>query len=247
MFDSSSPDFGLVFVILLAFYFRRSASTARPSILASPVPVTPVPTLQLVPRPERSSAPEFDYLNLLAESPTAKCLRVTAFTIALARHYGLTGHEVRVIAWAAYLRGVGYSGIPPEILHKQGPLTLAELRIKRGHCEHGYKILRKVTRLAASAEIVHAQHERWDGSGYPKRLRGEEIPLGARLLAVAEMLESITSRSGRSPSQAIAVARWEIELSSGHRLDPECVQMFLNMPTRIWSDLRREIGGRTPV
>lgn len=244
MSDTLAPDLWLpapVFMLGLARSFWRRQRPVRFRIPNPLTSVPPAPTLHLLPPLERTSDAAIDNLIHLLSPQTAESLRTTAFTIALARQYGFSDNEVRVVARGAYLRRIGYRVIPQEILHKQAPLTLAELRMKRGYCQHGYNMLRQISQLASSAEIVYAQHESWDGIGYPRGLRGENIPLGARMLAVADMLEAITSRSRRSEAQAIAVASWEIELCSGHRLDPECVQMFLGMPSHIWIDLRTAV------
>jgi HD-GYP domain-containing protein (c-di-GMP phosphodiesterase class II) len=89
---------------------------------------------------------------------------------------------------------------------------------------------------------VHAHREHHDGTGYPRGLRGEQVPLGARLIGMASALESITSHRPYREAESIHTAREKIESSSGRQFDPEVVRAFLSMPEDIWSDLRRQIS-----
>jgi HD-GYP domain-containing protein (c-di-GMP phosphodiesterase class II) len=113
----------------------------------------------------------------------------------------------------------------------------------REHCYHGYQILKKIPSLKEAAEIVYSHHEHHDGTGYPRRLKGEQIPLGARLVSVANTLDAITSDLPYRAAQSVKAAREEIYLCSGWQFDPDVVRTFLSMPTNIWGDLRREIEG----
>src|SRR6266513_2644879 len=106
--------------------------------------------------------------------------RVTAFTIAIARALGLSSDEIRVIARGAFLHDIVKMAIPDNILRKPDKLTPDEVTIMREHGFHGYQILKKIPFLAAAAEIVYSHQERFDGTGYPRGLKGEQIPLGAR-------------------------------------------------------------------
>ena len=99
--------------------------------------------------------------------------------------------------------------------------------------------------MAEPAEIVFSHHEHYDGSGYPRGLRGEEIPLGARLVAVANTLDAITSDRPYRPAQSVAAAREEIRCWSGRQFDPEVVQSFLAMPQNIWTDLSKAIDAQS--
>src|SRR5439155_21290899 len=113
--------------------------------------------------------------------------------------------------------------------------------VMREHCYRGYQVLKQIPFLAESADIVFCHHERYDGSGYPRELSGEQIPLGARIVAVANTLDAITSDHAYRPAQTFAAARQEIERWSGAQFDPAIVQTFLSMPENIWSDLRIQI------
>src|SRR4029077_5228127 len=115
------------------------------------------------------------------------------------------------------------------ILLKPGHLSPDEVVIMRQHCSHGYEMLRKIPCVAEPAEIVYSHHENYDGSGYPRGLKGKDIPLGARLVAVANTLDAITSDLPYRPAQSLSAAREEIRLWAGRQFDPEIVKLFLGM------------------
>jgi len=96
--------------------------------------------------------------------------------------------------------------------------------------------------LSEASEIVYAHQERYDGTGYPRGLRGEDIPLGARIFSVADTLDAMTSDRPYRAAQTISAAREEIIRFSGRQFDPEVVRVFLQMPDTIWEDLRKEIN-----
>jgi HD-GYP domain-containing protein (c-di-GMP phosphodiesterase class II) len=134
--------------------------------------------------------------------------------------------------------------IPDAILRKPGKLDAEEITIMREHCYHGYQILKKIPFLKEAAEIVYAHQEHYDGTGYPRQLKGEEIPLGARIFSVADTLDAITSDRPYRAAQTWAAARKEIEIFSERQFDPEVVTMFLSMPEKIWSDLRKDVDSQ---
>jgi putative nucleotidyltransferase with HDIG domain len=157
---------------------------------------------------------------------------------------GLTADQIRVIARGAFLHDIGKMAIPDAILNKPGALTPDEVAIMREHSYHGYQIVRKIPFLQEASEIVYAHQERFDGTGYPRGLKGEQIPLGARMFAVADTLDAITSDRPYRPAQTLTAAREEIQRWAGRQFDPEVVKMFLSMPENIWDDLRKEINSR---
>jgi HD-GYP domain-containing protein (c-di-GMP phosphodiesterase class II) len=142
------------------------------------------------------------------------------------------------------LHDIGKMAIPDAILNKPGALTPDEVAIMREHSYHGYQIVRKIPFLQEASEIVYAHQERFDGTGYPRGLKGEQIPLGARMFAVADTLDAITSDRPYRPAQTLTAAREEIQRWAGRQFDPEVVKMFLSMPENIWDDLRKEINSR---
>ncbi|HTC94005.1 MAG TPA: HD domain-containing phosphohydrolase [Terriglobales bacterium] len=185
-----------------------------------------------------------DALDLKDSETEGHSKRVTAFTIAIARAMGLSAERIRVIARGAFLHDIGKMAIPDAILRKSGPLSEEERSIMREHCFRGYQMLRKIPFLSEASEIVYSHQERYDGSGYPRGLRGEEIPLGARIFAVADTLDAITSDRPYRASQSIRAARDEIIRHSGSQFDPEVVRTFQAMPESIWQDLRKEIDAQ---
>jgi putative nucleotidyltransferase with HDIG domain len=185
-----------------------------------------------------------DALDLKDAETEGHSKRVTAFTIAMARHRGLSDDQVRVIARGAFLHDIGKMAIPDGILRKPGPLTAEEVSIMREHCYHGYQMLRKIPFLAEASDIVYSHQEKWDGSGYPRGLRGEEIPLGSRIFSVADTLDAITSDRPYRHKQTLQAAKEEIQRFSGRQFDPEVVTTFMSMPDHIWDDLRREIDNQ---
>jgi putative nucleotidyltransferase with HDIG domain len=167
--------------------------------------------------------------------------RVTAFTIAIARQLGLSPEQIRVIARGAFLHDIGKMAIPDAILRKPAALDPDETAIVREHCYRGFQILRNIPFLTEAAEIVYSHQERWDGTGYPRGLKGEEIPLGARIFSIADTLDAITSDRPYRPAQSVAAALKEIKAWRGRQFDPKIVDTFLSMPENIWGDLRKEI------
>jgi putative nucleotidyltransferase with HDIG domain len=167
--------------------------------------------------------------------------RVTAYTIAIARAMGLGSDQIRVIARGAFLHDIGKMAIPDKILNKPGKLDPEETAIMREHCYRGYQIVRRIPFLAEAAEIVYAHQEKYDGTGYPRRLKGEEIPLGARIFSVADTLDAMTSDRPYRAKLPHSAAKDEITQWSGRQFDPEVVKVFLSMPEHIWADLRKDI------
>ena len=167
--------------------------------------------------------------------------RVTAFTIAIARAMGISGDQIRVIARGAFLHDIGKMAIPDAILRKPGALDPEETAIMREHCFRGYQILRRIPFLTEASEIVYSHQEKYDGTGYPRGLKGDEIPLGARIFSVADTLDAMTSDRPYRAKLPLSVAREEIHRWAGRQFDPQVVKTFLEMPENIWDDLRRGI------
>jgi putative nucleotidyltransferase with HDIG domain len=181
-----------------------------------------------------------DVLDLKDKETEGHSRRVTAFTIAIAKRMGLKD-EIAVIARGAFLHDIGKMAIPDRILAKPGKLTPDELEIMKEHAYLGYKILSKIPFLSEAAEIVYSHQERFDGTGYPRQLKGEQIPLGARIFSIADTLDAMTSDRPYRKAQSVQAARKEIEAWSGRQFDPSIVEVFLKMPDSIWEDLRKQI------
>jgi putative nucleotidyltransferase with HDIG domain len=188
-----------------------------------------------------------DALDLRDEETEGHSRRVTAYTIALARAMGLDSDELRVIARGAFLHDIGKIATPDRILLKAGKLDAEEMAIMREHCERGYEMVRKIPFLREASEIIYAHQERFDGSGYPRGLRGEEIPLGARIFAIADTLDAMTSDRPYRKGTTFAAASEEIARCSGGQFDPGIVEVFLALPTESWAELRAETERLSPV
>lgn len=187
-----------------------------------------------------------DALDMRDAETEGHSRRVTAFTIAIARQMGVPSdsHEMRTIARGAFLHDIGKMAIPDNILRKPAKLTAQEFETMREHCFHGYQMVKKIPFLQEPAEIVYAHQEKYDGSGYPRGLKGSEIPLGARIFAIADTLDAMTSDRPYRPAQSIEAARKEIEAWSGRQFDPQVVKVFLAMSPKIFEDLRRQIDSQ---
>src|ERR1700735_3127097 len=169
------------------------------------------------------------------------CQRVTAFTITIARSMGVDPGLLRHIARGAFLHDIGKMGVPDSILRKPGPLTNEEREIMRKHCEIGFSVLERIPFLKEAAEIVLSHQECYDGSGYPRKLKGEQIPLGARIFAVADTLDAMISDRPYRKAATFAAARLEVKRCAGTQFDPAIVDVYLSLPDQLWEDLRAEI------
>ena len=170
------------------------------------------------------------------------CQRVTAFTITIAKSMGVDRGLLRHIARGAFLHDIGKMGVPDSILRKPGPLTTEEREIMRRHCEIGFAVLERIPFLKEAAEIVLSHQEMYDGTGYPRGLKGDNIPLGARIFAVADTLDAMISDRPYRKALPISAAREEIRRFSGKQFDPRVVEVFLSHPDRVWVELHDKVG-----
>jgi HD-GYP domain-containing protein (c-di-GMP phosphodiesterase class II) len=152
---------------------------------------------------------------------------VAQLAVAVGRRLGMDGEQLDELARAAELHDIGKVGIPDAILEKPGALDHGEWEFIHQHTILGERILSAAPALRPVARVVRASHERWDGRGYPDGLRGEEIPLAARIVNLCDAYEAITSdrcyRKGRTPE----FARAELIKEAGHQFDPAVVEAFL--------------------
>jgi response regulator RpfG family c-di-GMP phosphodiesterase len=168
-------------------------------------------------------------------------LRVTVYTRQLAQRLKLPESEIRAIEQGVLLHDIGKIGIPDELLSNPANLTGREWLLMRKHPEIGYRILSNIKFLHGAAEIVLHHHEYYDGNGYPQGLKADEIHLGARIFAVTNALDDLTSNCRSHPAISFKAAAVEIEKMSGIELDPQIVGGFLDIPLSAWKRLRREI------
>jgi putative nucleotidyltransferase with HDIG domain len=164
--------------------------------------------------------------------------RVVAYCLRLGKEVGLTDRNLITLEHGALLHDIGKIGVPDGILLKRGALTEDEWAHMRRHVEYGAQILRGIDFLEGATQIVSQHHERYDGSGYPHRMEGDQICLGARIFAVADAVDAMTSdrpyRAGRSFDDAAD----ELIRCSGAHFDPVIVQAFTQVPLDSWRELR---------
>ena len=165
--------------------------------------------------------------------------RVVNFSLRLGQELGLDAEQMRSLEFGSLLHDIGKIGVPDAILRKPAKLTEEEWVRMREHPLHGQKILRGIEFLEGAARVVAQHHERWDGSGYPLGMRGAQIDLNARIFAVADAFDAITSdrvyRAGRSYDEALA----ELETYAGLQFDPRVVEAFRHVPRDEWDEIRR--------
>ncbi|MFL5299075.1 MAG: HD domain-containing phosphohydrolase [Anaeromyxobacteraceae bacterium] len=165
--------------------------------------------------------------------------RVVRFTLAIADRMDVPAPLRPDIARGALLHDIGKIGVPDAILLKPGKLTPGEWDEMRRHPQTGFKMLESIPFLSVPSEIVLTHQERWDGGGYPRGLVGEAIPLGARIFAIADTLDAITSDRPYRKGSPIEAAREEIRRCSGVQFDPRCAEAFLSLEPRLLDSLRR--------
>ena len=164
--------------------------------------------------------------------------RVARYTAAIATRMGIDGPELDEIGRGALLHDIGKIGVPDSILLKAGPLTASEWVMMRRHPDIGFRILEAIEFLRKPAQIVLSHQERWDGQGYPRKLVGEEIPLGARIFMLADTLDAMTSDRPYRKAATFAAARQEIGRCAGTQFDPHCAEAFLSLPEETLVSLR---------
>src|SRR5258708_14562991 len=146
-----------------------------------------------------------------------------------------------ILERAAFLHDIGKMAIPDGILRKPGHLNNDEKQIMRKHCEIGYNMLIRIPFLRDAAEIVLAHQEFFDGSGYPRGLNGDQIPLGARIFTIADSLDAMISDRPYRRALPMSHAREELKRCSGTQLHPQIVLVFLSTPEQHWHDLRANL------
>jgi response regulator RpfG family c-di-GMP phosphodiesterase len=168
--------------------------------------------------------------------------RVAKFTRRIAEAMGGFSQEtLMTIEQGALLHDIGKIGVRDAILLKPGPLTPEEWVEMKKHPELGFRMLANIPYLRAAAEIVFQHQERWDGRGYPRALKGEEIVVGARLFCIADTLDAITSDRPYRKGSPLEVAIREIARLAGTQFDPMAVEAFLSVPPTEWERIRAEV------
>ncbi len=166
--------------------------------------------------------------------------RVHGYALATAREHGVPEADLTDLAHGVLLHDIGKIGIPDAILLKPGKLTAEEWTIMRRHPEIGRRLLDKIPFLKGAVPIVYCHHERWDGTGYPQGLRGEEIPLGARIFSVVDAFDAMTFDRPYSTAIPFEAAKAEITRCAGRHFDPAVVASFMRVPEALLAEIRRK-------
>jgi HD-GYP domain-containing protein (c-di-GMP phosphodiesterase class II) len=155
--------------------------------------------------------------------------RVTDEAVRLGRALGISEGELVQVRRGALLHDIGNMGVPSNILLKPGPLTEDEWASVRQHPEHAFTLLAPIAYLRPALDVAYSHHEHWDGAGYPRRLRGEAIPLAARLFAVVDVWDALTSDRPYRPAWPREQALEYLRAQAGTQFDPRVVEVFLNL------------------
>jgi len=162
--------------------------------------------------------------------------RVMNFAALLGERLGMADRELHDLAKGALLHDIGKIGISDNILLKPGQLDDGEWIEMRKHPQVGYAILSEIDFLKAPADIILSHHERFDGSGYPKQLKGEQIPIGARIFSIVDTLDAMTSNRPYRMALPFATAATEIFKYRGTQFDPAIADLFLSIPRKQWEE-----------
>jgi putative two-component system response regulator len=165
--------------------------------------------------------------------------RVVSYSLRLGREYGLNSEEMKALEFGSLLHDIGKIGVPDSILRKPAKLTEEEWVRMREHPLHGQQILRGIEFLQGAARVVAQHHEKWDGTGYPLGLRGEEIDINARIFSVADAFDAITSDRVYRRGKSYEAAAQELDDWAGRQFDPKVVEAFHRVPKEDWEELHR--------
>jgi PAS domain S-box-containing protein len=168
-------------------------------------------------------------LELRDRETEGHCQRVTEMTLRLGRMMGMSEEELVDLRRGALLHDIGKMGIPDSILLKRGPLSEAEWEIMRQHPTYAYQMLSATSYLRRALDIPYCHHEKWDGSGYPRGLKGEEIPLAARIFAVVDAWDALNTNRPYRQARSKEAALEEIRTQAGKHFDPKVVETFIRL------------------
>ncbi len=166
--------------------------------------------------------------------------RVVSYSLRLGREYGLNREQMKALEFGSLLHDIGKIGVPDSILRKPAKLTEDEWVLMREHPLHGQQILRGIEFLQGAARVVAQHHEQWDGSGYPLGLHEEEIDLNARIFAVADAFDAITSDRVYRKGKSYEAAAQELDDWAGRQFDPKVVAAFHRVAKEDWEELHRQ-------
>ena len=166
--------------------------------------------------------------------------RVVTYSMRLGREYGLDSQRTKALEFGSLLHDIGKIGVPDLILRKPAKLTPEEWVVMREHPLHGQQILRGIAFLEGAARVVAQHHEKWDGSGYPLGLSGEEIDVCARIFSVADAFDAITSNRVYRKGKPYHAAAQELDEWSGKQFDPKVIEAFHRVPPQDWDELHQQ-------
>jgi response regulator RpfG family c-di-GMP phosphodiesterase len=170
------------------------------------------------------------------------CQRVIYYSLTLGRMLGLSGHELVTLEQGVFLHDIGKIHMPDSVLLKPGLLSDTERIVMQQHPAIGYEMLRHNPLLTDAAEIVLSHHERYNGSGYPMGLKGDDIPLGARICAIADTFDALTSTRPYRTPMSFEDACSYINSERGRHFDPHIADTFTALPPSHWQEVRRMAG-----
>jgi response regulator RpfG family c-di-GMP phosphodiesterase len=164
--------------------------------------------------------------------------RVVTFSLELGRMLGLSQSELIALEQGALLHDIGKIGVRDSILLKRGPLTADEWVEMREHINHGLRIINGIDFLKGATPVVGQHHEKYNGGGYPRGLRGEQIHINARIFAVADAVDAITSDRPYHDARSFEEAVEELRRCAGTHFDPNIVNVFMSLPLTTWQSMR---------
>jgi putative nucleotidyltransferase with HDIG domain len=162
--------------------------------------------------------------------------KVNTYAVALAEAIGLSPDEVSNVSTAALLHDIGKIGVPDKVLNKRGKLGREDWEAIKSHPRLGANIVGNIPNLVPCVSIILYHHERWDGSGYPEGLKGEEIPIGARILAIADSFEAMTSARPYHPALSIEEVIKALRQGAGLQFDPKLVEVFIGIVEAVFPE-----------
>jgi cyclic di-GMP phosphodiesterase len=166
--------------------------------------------------------------------------RVVSYSLRLGLEYGLNREQMKALEFGSLLHDIGKIGVPDSILRKPAKLTEEEWVLMREHPLHGQQILSGIEFLQGAARVVAQHHEKWDGTGYPLGLQQEEIDINARIFAVADAFDAITSDRVYRRGKSYEAAAQELDDWAGRQFDPKVVEAFHRVPKEDWDELHRQ-------
>jgi putative nucleotidyltransferase with HDIG domain len=182
--------------------------------------------------------PLFEMLGLKRLETLQHSQRVSCYSALIAQEAGIDQRMLRAIEIGALLHDIGKAGIPHNVLMKPGPLNSHEWEVMRLHPVIGWELLSGIPGVAEEAQIVYSHHERYDGQGYPRALRAEEIPAGARVFSIADTLDALLSDRPYRSGCTLREARGKICDLSGTQFDPQFVGLLVRVPDKEIEDCR---------